>query len=194
MKKSVFASAIALVALVAPAAAVAGSMDAPAPTPSPAVAEPISDWSGAYAGLILGTGDSTTDFDGFRLTLDHGIYGAFAGYSHDMGDIVLSAEISYERVSVDSFEDLDRYDLVVRAGYDLGQVQPYVSLGVARLELPDTPAEPGVSIGIGADLKVSEKFTLGAEYRYSEFNDEYLGMSDWSMSAGSLLIRGAYHF
>lgn len=133
MKLSYLALAAALVAGSAQAGGYVPPVVEPAPVaaiPAP-IADP-SDWTGFYAGLQYGQGSgelSDTDLDS-----DFDAYGVHGGYLRDFGRFVLGGELDYNRLDIDEAdEEGDLTRLRARAGYDLGRVLPYVTLGAAQL-------------------------------------------------------------
>ncbi len=151
----------------------------------PVVEEPIAappviqsradgDWTGAYGGVSLGYGDAsvgTTDGNGM-------LYGVRGGYDFDFGTWVLGAGLDYDKAEIDldagagTIDDVTR--LRVRAGADLGQFLVYGTLGAAHAsatvggtDLSDT----GFFGGVGADYKLSDTWTVGAEVLGHKFND-----------------------
>ncbi len=151
----------------------------------PVVEEPIApppvvqsradgDWTGAYGGLALSYGDAsvgTTDGNGV-------LYGIRGGYDYDFGRWVLGAGIDYDKAQIDlnagagTIDDVTR--LRVRAGADLGQFLVYGTVGAARASA--TVGGVGLSDngffgGIGADYKLSDTWTVGAEVLGHKFNN-----------------------
>ncbi|PJE33373.1 hypothetical protein PSM7751_00091 [Pseudooceanicola marinus] len=191
-----FAVATAVLGLLS-SPALAGNPVAPVIGAAPlmAPAAPVSDWTGIYAGVTLGTGRSDTSLGGYGIdvALDHDTRGLFLCYRHDVGAWVLGAELAYDQADVDGLGEPARYDLSVQAGYDAGRVLPYVALGVAKLEL--TPGdETGHFVGLGIDVKLTERVVLGAEARRTWFADDFLGVPGADMQADTLLMRLAFRF
>jgi len=145
------------IALLAAMPAVAGSLADPVVDPAPTfeVAEPVSDWSGFYAGLN-GTGvvDGGTTFLGF---------GAQAGYLHDMGDFVVGGEVNYSYLPGGPAH-IAGVDAIF--GYDAGDVMPHLTVGGTYL-WPSNFA--GVSAGAGLSVKATDNIILTARYRYSYY-------------------------
>lgn len=207
--KLVFAT---LAATLAGTTAFAGGFNAPAvdqPVLAPTVApvapiETGSDWTGAYVGLQYGQGDldadtpAFTDFDGTQVpagseSVDADAYGVHGGYLYDLGKYVVGGELDYNRLDLDEDQgEGDLWRLRGRAGYDLGRWLPYATLGVAHLS-DDDLSENGVTYGIGVDYKVTEKFTVGAEYNRQSFSDVD-NTDNFDIDADLIQIRGSYHF
>lgn len=156
-------------------------------------ATPNGDWTGFYAGLQYGQGEAGFKASGASLGIDGDAYGAHAGYQRDFGQYVLGAELDWNRAKADDFDgDADLYRLRARAGYDLGRVLPYVSLGVARFE-SDAGNDTGYVYGLGADFKVTDNFVMGAEFTRSTFTD-VLGVDGVDLDVDLVQIRASYHF
>lgn len=170
-----------------------------------------SDWTGGYVGLQYGKGD--VDVDTPAITFPSGLvepeesasvdidgYGIHGGYLHDLGKFVVGGELDFNKLDNDD-GDVDMWRLRGRAGYDLGRWLPYASLGMARLSADDE-SENGVSYGVGVDYKVTDNFTIGAEYTWQQFDlDETVSSNGIDsvnftsdVDVDLIQIRGAYHF
>ncbi|SNT68669.1 outer membrane protein [Paracoccus seriniphilus] len=159
--------------------AYAGGYTAPVvePSPEPITVSPVvndvSNWTGFYAGAQYGQGSA--DFNNGLGDSDADAYGVHAGYNYDLGNWVVGGELDYNKVDADDLDDKgDMTRLRARAGYDMGKFMPYVTLGAAHLS-QDIPggdiSETDVTYGIGAEYKVTEQFTVGAEYTKQDFSD-----------------------
>lgn len=198
--------AIAVAGIAASSSAFAGGYVAPVVEPAPVVeAAPVvasTDWSGFYAGLQYGQGDA--EAEGFGMSVDAGDFdamGVHGGYNRDFGQFVLGGELDYNQIDIDDVdEDGDLVRLRARAGYDAGRFLPYVTLGVARLSGDvdgEDISETGFTYGIGADVAVTEKFTVGAEYTRNDFSDvleDEIGTSGVDLDTDMVQIRASYHF
>ena len=190
MKIALYATAASLIAT----ASFAGGLAAPVITEQPVVAMPapvaISDWTGFYAGLGFGAGEYSSDATAFTDT-DLTALGLHAGYQWDFGQFVAGAELDYNELNVDGFNDRDSLlRLRARAGYDMGRVLPYVNLGVARLDSVFAE-ETGLTYGIGVDFKVTESISMGLEYSRNQF-DEFNGAEDLNLDL--IQLRASYRF
>lgn len=170
---------------------------APAPTPVIEAAVPVdaSDWTGFYAGLQYGQGDLEASQDGRGASLDVDGFGVHGGYLRDLGRFVVGGELDWNRLNADDDGldgDADLLRLRGRAGYDMGRFLPYVSLGAARIEADDL-SETGFTYGIGAEFKVTERFSVGAEYSRQEFND-FDGVDGLDVDADLVQVRGSFRF
>lgn len=204
--------AASLAATTAFAGGYTPAVDAPEPVVAPVVTpvETGGDWTGGYVGLQYGQGDLDADYPGFTYegqmfpaesdTFDVDGYGLHAGYMKDFGKFVAGGELDYNRLEVSSTdENADLWRLRGRAGYDLGRWLPYATLGMAHLSA-DEVSENGVSYGLGVDYKVTEQFTVGAEYTWAPFDlpgNSINGVQVGGEGDGDLdliQIRGSYHF
>ena len=132
-------------------------------------------------------------FDGDSAKSDIDAYGVHAGYQKDFGKYVLGGELAYDRVDPkDDDSKGDMYRLRARAGYDLGRVMPYVTVGAAHLK-DDDFSETGLTYGIGADFKVTDRVTVGAEYSRTNFKD-VADVKGADLDTNLVQLRAAYHF
>lgn len=164
---------------------------APAPIVTPVVTN-VSDWSGFYAGLQYGQGDADVSFDGESVSDDFDAYGLHAGYNRDFGQFVLGGELDYNRIDLDDAGEGDLVRLRGRAGYDLGRFLPYVSLGAAHVETDDL-SDTAFTYGIGADFKVTERVTVGAEYTRQDF-DGVNDVSSFDVDSDMVQLRASFRF
>jgi len=164
---------------------------APAPVVAP-VAAPVSDWTGFYAGLQYGQGDADVNFDSDSVSSDFDAYGVHGGYNRDFGQFVLGGELDYNRIDLDEAGEGDLVRLRGRAGYDLGRFMPYVSLGAAHVDADDL-SETAFTYGIGADFKVTERMTLGAEYTRQDF-DDVNDVSGLDLDTDMVQVRASFRF
>ena len=164
--------------------------DVNTPAPAMAVVAPVAastDWSGAYAGglFAFASGDNIYNYLNFEpeyYSIEGDAYGVFAGYRHDMGNFVLGGEaaILFAGGITETGEDPEEYgynnifDLKATAGFDLGNVLVYGTAGysVASFSYDGSPSLPGWLVGAGVDVKISERFFIGAEYIYRDVNND----------------------
>lgn len=188
----------ALAVTAAASVAHAGGYVAPVvetPVAAPVVVAPIADvdWSGFYAGAQWGKGNAKLKYQGASTDGDFDAYGVHAGYQKDFGKYVLGGELAYDRF--DPKDDDDHGDLVrlrARAGYDMGRFMPYVTLGAAHLKADDV-SETGLTYGIGADFKVTDRVTVGAEYSRTNYKD-VADVDGADLDTNLVQLRAAYHF
>ena len=178
----------------------------PAITPVAVAPVPSADWTGLYAGASLGYGrlNVRQDGDDDEIDADGIAYGVHVGYLHDLGSIVLGAELAYQIGNFepdDSDEDAD-YDtarILLRAGYDAGSFLPYLTAGYATAELADTGLfedMEGPIFGLGVDYAVSDRILIGAEYLRHDIDS--LGdidvPDDADVTIDTLSLRASYRF
>ncbi|WGW02988.1 outer membrane protein [Tropicibacter oceani] len=187
--------ALTAAATVMGGAAFAGSMQDPVVEPVPAqpvavTVQPGGDWTGPYAGLSFGNLDATAG----ALDEDGMVYGVFGGYDYDFGQFVMGAELDYQATDDFSLGGVDVDDvwrLKLRGGYDAGPALLYVTAGGAKANTSIGDAE-GAVYGLGMDYKVTERFTVGAEYLRHDFND--VGNTNVDVEADTISLRGALRF
>lgn len=190
-------SAIALAAVLSPAAALAGSPE-PAPTepvvatPAPAPA-PSVDWTGFYGGAQLGFADVEADGG---LEGDGAIGGLTLGYDYDFGNYVVGGALDYDFADVDvggaaTLENVARAKL--RAGAKLGQSGLlYATGGAAQADAGALGTDTGYFLGGGYEQMVGESFSVGAEALWHEFED--FDGSGVDVNATTLQVRGTFRF
>lgn len=191
----------AIASLIAAGAAHAGGYTAPVVDAAPITVTPVvtevSDWTGFYAGLQYGQGTATAEFDGNDEDTDFDAYGVHGGYNRDFGKYVLGGELDYNRLDLDdNGGEADLTRLRARAGYDMGRFLPYVTLGAAHISTDDDAddlSETTVTYGIGADFKVTEQFTVGAEYTKQDF-DDVDNIDDLNLDTDMIQVRASYRF
>ena len=197
--KLVFATVAA--SLIA-GSALAGGYTAPVANPEPIVVAPVvvddaSDWTGFYAGAQYGKGSAELSLNGTNDDEDMDAYGLHAGYLRDFGKFVLGGELDYNKLDIDNVDDKgDLTRLRARAGYDMGRFMPYVTLGVAKLSMDGEGydiSETDVTYGIGGDFKVTDAFTVGAEYSKQDFSDVD-DIDGLDLDTDMVQVRAAYHF
>ncbi len=199
MKKVGYA---ALASLIAGGAYAGGYVppvvEQPVAVPPPVTTVSDSDWTGFYAGLQYGKGSGDLGNRGALADFgDYDGYGLHAGYQRDLGRFVLGGELDYNKISPDeNYDDGDLTRLRLRAGADMGRFLPYVTLGAAKISVDDF-SETGLTYGLGADFKVTERFTVGAEYSRSDFKDvleDETGISGRDLDTDLVQLRASYRF
>ena len=86
-------------------------------------------------------------------------YGLHGGYDYDFGTVVIGAELGISDFDVvdgaNSIDTVTRAKL--RAGYDAGAFMPYVTAGIADLDVDGLNLrDTGAVDGLGMDYKYSD--------------------------------------
>ncbi|MEM9550078.1 MAG: outer membrane beta-barrel protein [Pseudomonadota bacterium] len=156
---------------------------------TPALAD--GDWTGGYVGGQLGylDVDGTGAADGDDIA-----YGVHGGYDFDFGEFVVGGEIEWDWTDVDlgGAADVDSVGrLKVKAGYDLGNVLPYVTVGVAEVDTSLGDDTGGV-YGLGVAYRLTDEWTISGEALYHDFNNiEGTGVD---AEATSVNVRASFRF
>jgi outer membrane immunogenic protein len=148
-----------------------------------------------------GWGDATTretsegdDGDPLDYDVDGFFGGAHLGYNFQSGSVVYGAEADLEYADVEGFWDWENTNglskrlewqgsLRGRLGYSFDRVLLYGTAGLAfanvkmevvegnAVALSDREWTAGWTAGVGAQYALTEKLSLTAEYRYSDYGD-----------------------
>ena len=174
-------------------AAQAGGYTAPvveAPVVTQTVVPETGDWTGFYAGGQLGYGNSNIGAeDG-----DGAFGGVHAGYLYDLGRFVTGVEVDYSAADLDFGQgnSIDRLGHIKAiGGIDQGDWLLYGSLGAAYVhaDVGGTGYNDVIpAVGIGANYRMNDAWTLGGELMYHKGDDfdgsgEDLEMTTLSMKA-----------
>jgi outer membrane immunogenic protein len=186
------------------APAMAGGFAEPIATPPVAapviVAQPApmmsADWTGFYAGAQLGYGQLKSD--AIADEPKDLLYGVHAGYLYDLGSVVLGAELDYDMTNIGfaapavDLDSVARFKL--RAGYDAGAFQPYLTAGVAQATVSGAldGTSDGRFAGLGVDYQLSDSFRIGGEVLAHQFDN--LVDSGVDVDATTLTLRASYNF
>jgi opacity protein-like surface antigen len=95
-----------------------------------------------------------------------------AGYNWQRGNLVYGGELAMSRAEIELVDfptqEFTRFvDLKGRFGVATGRAMFYGTLGLVRSEFeisPDSSSGSGFSYGIGADMMVSDRIFVGAEF------------------------------
>ncbi len=200
------ASGLALALGFAASPVLAGGLDQAIiePAPAPVMAAPpvmaSADWTGFYAGAQLGYGTLEADPDVFAPDdVDGALAGIHLGYLQDLGNFVVGGEIDHDWADISAETaaiDVDTITrLKVRAGYDAGNLMPYLTAGGARVSYSGgTESESdGGFFGGGVEYKVTDSIRVGGEVLQHRFND-FDGVTDQDLDATTLAARVSFQF
>jgi opacity protein-like surface antigen len=161
----------------------------------------VTDWSGLYVGASFAGMGGDARFDFRRDDLDGAVPGVFLGYRHDLGDVVVGAQLDYlrGRLSVENrvpvgdprdgvfVTETQRFDLDrlvrlgVMVGADLGPVLVYGTAGVAQIAFSGVPTANsdgnGHFYGVGLDYALNDRLVMGAQVTRHRFGDMGVGYS-----------------
>ncbi|MEO0991109.1 MAG: autotransporter outer membrane beta-barrel domain-containing protein [Pseudomonadota bacterium] len=213
MKKAILATVVASTFSI-PAFAAGPEPIAPEAVVQAPLPVPAPFWEGGYVGGQLGYGFSSLELGaGDTRNIDDAngfIGGLMAGYLFSVGNgWYVGPEIQYDFMDL-TIEDPDNgatadFDemarLKLRAGREVGPGLLYGSLGAAFASIGEgnlnslddlTGDDTGYLFGIGYDVPVSDRFSVGAEYMYHIFDD--IGDSGAEVDVNTIHLRGSYHF
>lgn len=194
MRSIALSTAIAT-SLIGTAAFAGGKNDvivAPTPAAPPVAVAPVvpaGSWTGGYAGLSFG---------GLRLDQPgrddtNPVYGLHGGYDYQYGRNIIGGELDIQFADEDfGGVEIDQVTrLKLRAGYDLGDTMLYTTAGVAQLNssLGDSTGAVG---GFGGEYKLTDSFSVGAEYLAHGFKD--VGDTGTDVRADTLSLRANFRF
>jgi outer membrane immunogenic protein len=196
MRRLTIASAGFLIALAAPASAADSIAELPMTAPG-------FDWTGYYAGLQGGYGWGRSDMSStggapFSASpdLDGGFIGGHVAGLWQFDQAVLGAQADLNYSSIGGATDLGAGDSAgadvkwfgsvdALAGYAMDRVLVYGIGGVAfagieasRNGVADTRSDVGWTLGAGVDYALTDKFVVGAQYRYYDFGSEHFDIPD----------------
>ncbi len=196
------ATFVALVTAVGGAAAADLSMNAV--PPAEFVAAPGSfDWSGVYAGAVIGYGWAKSDVrvlqsdeEAGTETYDGVVGGGFAGYNWQAGSFVggvegdiMASGMTWKEPQV-SIKNTWNGTFRARAGVAFDRFMPYVTGGVAfgGIDLKivgdsDAQTPVGWVAGGGAEVAITQNLTFRAEYRYTD-----LGSNTYTVDGAKVKI------
>ncbi|TPK58903.1 porin family protein [Mesorhizobium sp. B2-3-3] len=193
MYRLVVASAGLLAALSVSAFAADQTADVPMTAPG-------FDWTGYYAGLQAGYGWGQSDITGTgggafsSPDIDGGFVGGhIAGlWQFDQAVIGAEAELNYSSISGTAEPEPGNVfgtdikwfgSMNAKAGYAMDRVLVYGIGGVAFAGVDtsqaagpafsNTRTNVGWTVGAGVDYALTDKFVVGAQYRYYDFGSEH---------------------
>jgi outer membrane immunogenic protein len=199
MYRLIVASAGLLAALSVPALAADPTVDVPMTAPG-------FDWTGYYAGMQAGYGWGQSDISGtgggpFSVSpdIDGGFVGGHVAGLWQFDQAVIGAEADLNYSSVDGTADLVAGNTLgtdikwfgsvnAKAGYAMDRVLVYGIGGVAFAGIEtsqsagaafsETRTNVGWTVGAGVDYALTDKFVVGAQYRYYDFGSEHFDGSN----------------
>lgn len=193
MHRLTLASAGFLTALAVPAFAADPMTDLPMTAPG-------FDWTGYYAGLQAGYGWGQSDIAGtegepFSTSpdLDGGFVGGHVAGLWQFNQAVIGGEADLNYSSIGGTTELGPPGNIfgtdikwfgsvnAKAGYAIDRLLVYGIGGVAfagieTSQAPDfasTRTHVGWTVGAGVDYALTDKFVVGAQYRYYDFGSEH---------------------
>ena len=199
---------IALLSTTAAGAALAGN---PAPAPEqPVVYQPAAQparpfWEGGYVGGQLGYAYGEFDLNG-SFDSDSVIGGLNAGYLFDLGnDWYTGPEFQYDWADVTvtdpntgnsaSFDEMARLKAIVGKAVGNGMVYGSVGYAYSDFDGVGTFFDGGGDsylVGLGYDHRVSENWTVGAEYMHHSFGGVGAGGGD--VDVNTVHIKATHRF
>ncbi len=199
MHRLMFASAGFLAVLAVPAFAAD-------PTADVQTAAPGFDWTGYYAGLQAGygwgqSGISGTDGGPFSVApdIDGGFVGGHVAGLWQFDQAVLGAEADLNYSAIGGSSELGIGDtfgtrvqwfgsIDAKAGFAMDRLLIYGVGGIAFAGIEtsqdgsstfsSTRTSVGWTLGAGVDYALTDKFFVGAQYRYHDFGSEHFDASD----------------
>jgi len=209
MRTLVLATASALaISLAGSAMAADLVIEEPAP-----VVVPVMDWTGPYIGVHAGWGTGTIDWNWvdfpdntFDFDVSGWLVGLQAGYNWQMdGGFVfgLEGDITWNNFEGDDDDiDDDAFDPSIdwsgslrgRAGFGFDTVLIYGTAGLAFASHEidafddfawnnDSNTHVGWTVGVGAEVLVTDNMSVRGEYRFSSFSDENFDIFDPDLDA-----------
>jgi len=186
--------------------ALAGPAFAADPTVDVSMTAPGFDWTGYYAGLQAGYGWGQSDITGtdggpFSVTphLEGGFIGGHVAGLWQFNQAVLGGEADLNYSSIDGTAgagpgstfgtDIKWFGSVnAKAGFAMDRMLVYGigGIAVAGIEtsqasgaaFSSTRTNVGWTIGAGVDYALTDKFIVGAQYRYYDFRAEHYDAPD----------------
>lgn len=208
MKKLVLAATLAAMGTPMFAGGPTMVADDPMPAAAPAPA-PVHDWSGPYVGLSYGRTSADITFSTTGLfDFDNGTAaGIHAGYLWQRGSFVYGGELAYSGVSgtaVPGFGGDDEIehvlDLKARAGFAVNRALLYGVLAYSQANYVEPPGEEfdldGLGVGLGAELMVSSRFSIGLEYMTRDLsgNGTLVPTTSADANLDTLSLRVGFNF
>lgn len=198
MRTLLLSTSFAALALPALAAGPTVVVDDPVIVPPAPVIPVTGDWTGPYAGVQLGFGN--TDISGAISDEGNGFIGGLtAGYDYDFGSFVLGAGVDYDFSEIELDSGAGQIDSVarlkLRGGYDAGQTLIYATGGAAFADATiggTSFNDTGYFVGGGIEFMATERFSVGGEVLYHAFDD--FDGTGADVDATTFQLRALYRF
>jgi len=221
MHRLTLASAGFLTALAAPAFAADPMTDLPMTAPG-------FDWTGYYAGLQAGYGWGQSDIsvtEGAPFSITPDIHGGFVGghvaglWQFDQAVLGAVADLNYSTIDGTAVSglgstfgtDIKWFGSVnAKAGFAMNRLLVYGIGGiafagietsqVAGAAFASTRTNVGWTVGAGVDYALTDKFIVGAQYRYYDFGSEHYDVAapfndrDQNVKLNTVGINLSYKF
>lgn len=199
MRRLMVASAGFLAVLAVPAFAADPAVDVPMTAPG-------FDWTGYYAGLQAGYGWGQSDIsvtEGAPFSIAPDIDGGFVGghvaglWQFDQAVLGAEADLNYSAIQGTTESglgspfgtDIKWFGSVnAKAGYAMDRLLVYGIGGVAFAGIEtsqvagpafaSTRTNVGWTVGAGVDYALTDKFVVGAQYRYYDFGSEHYEVAE----------------
>ncbi|MEM5502756.1 outer membrane beta-barrel protein [Ahrensia kielensis] len=145
-------------------------------------------WSGFNVGVIAGYGTQSDEQvppgGGTPVATAEGdgdVYGAFIGYSHQVGNFVAGIEGSFQKYDT-TFQDgsgvtiEDMWSVTARLGYAIDRFHGYAFVGGAMgnttAPIPQLVGRDiGLVYGAGLDVAITNNLYAGVQYQHHDFDD-----------------------
>lgn len=149
-------------------------------------------WTGFYIGGQIGAAFGDADISGDDESV---IGGVTLGYDHDFGRWVLGGALDYDFTDFDiapgsSVEEIFR--LKLRGGPKIGRGLLYAAGGYANADSDNSGDEDGWFLGGGYEYMVNDRFSIGGEVLYHQFDD--FGNAGADVDATTLQVRASFRF
>ncbi|MGL4489538.1 MAG: outer membrane protein [Rhizobiaceae bacterium] len=188
MKRNIpiFAAALAFAALPSFALAADAVDEIPSAPEAPIEeAAPVSNWSGAYAGVSAGYAWGKAEAPGNRFSTKGANGGVYGGYNWQQDNIVYGGEVDLgysgdkgTNAGVE-FKNGVNGAARVRLGADLGPAMVYGAGGatftrgkVTAGGVSDSKTHLGWTAGVGAEAKITQNLIGRVEYRHNKYGSE----------------------
>jgi len=143
------------------------------------------DWSGPYAGLGISRADGAQESGALSFPLEGSPVSIFGGFNWQSGNLVYGAELAVHNnnATLTGFPAISYNrltDIKGRIGYATGRTLVYGVLGYSQVEYQNGSFFDdldGFSYGIGADVMVSDKVFVGAEYMRRSLDHTSVGVT-----------------